>query len=184
MLGNIVLLSIFIKPQRKNIAGASQHYKVTPQVVPTQTQSDCTAWLVACFMLRCSLHNKWQATNHTLVQTPQCYSHTRLLKHSVATLTPKPAMYWCRTKVPKTLPEVNSQGESCMTFICYNQLITIVFICDSFWHSLSVSPRCTQRVQRAWLLLGLAIESPWSALGGPFLSSFAQMGLENSLLAM
>ena len=31
---------------------------------------------------------------------------------------------------------------------------------------------CTQRVQTAWLLLGLATESPWLALGGPFLSSF------------
>ena len=27
------------------------------------------------------------------------------------------------------------------------------------------------------LLLGLAVERPWSALGGPFLSSFAQNGL-------
>ena len=40
---------------------------------------------------------------------------------------------------------------------------------------------CTQRVPTAWLLLGLAIERPWSALVGPFLSSFAQMGLENGL---
>ena len=38
--------------------------------------------------------------------------------------------------------------------------------------------------QVAWLLLGLAVESPWWALGGPFLSSFARMGLENGLLAM
>jgi len=38
--------------------------------------------------------------------------------------------------------------------------------------------------QETWLLLGLAVESPWSALGWPFLSSFARMGLENSLLAM
>ena len=28
--------------------------------------------------------------------------------------------------------------------------------------------------QVTWLLLGLAIESPWSALGRPFLSSFAR----------
>jgi len=35
---------------------------------------------------------------------------------------------------------------------------------------------CTQRVQTAWLLLGLAVQRPWSALGGPFLYSFAQMG--------
>ena len=27
--------------------------------------------------------------------------------------------------------------------------------------------------QVTWLLLGLAVESPWSALGEPFLSSFA-----------
>jgi len=38
--------------------------------------------------------------------------------------------------------------------------------------------------QVTWLLVGIAVESPWSALGGPFLSSFAQMGLENGLLAM
>jgi len=44
---------------------------------------------------------------------------------------------------------------------------------------------CTWRVQKAWLLLGLAVESPWLALGGPFLSSFAQMGSEkNCLLTM
>jgi len=36
----------------------------------------------------------------------------------------------------------------------------------------------------SWLLLGLAVESHWLALGKPFLSSFAQMGLENSLLGM
>jgi len=39
----------------------------------------------------------------------------------------------------------------------------------------------TQRVRTAWLPLGLAIESPWSALGGPTHSSFAKMGLENGL---
>jgi len=32
---------------------------------------------------------------------------------------------------------------------------------------------CTQRVQTAWLLLALAVERPWLALGGPFLSSLA-----------
>jgi len=31
-----------------------------------------------------------------------------------------------------------------------------------------------------WLLLGLAVESPWLALGRPFLSYFARMGLEKS----
>jgi len=40
------------------------------------------------------------------------------------------------------------------------------------------------KVQTAWLLLGLAVESPWSALGGPFLFSFAPTGLGNGLLAM
>jgi len=36
----------------------------------------------------------------------------------------------------------------------------------------------------ARLPLGLAVGSPWSALGGPLISLFfAQMGLENSLLA-
>jgi len=44
------------------------------------------------------------------------------------------------------------------------------------------SQMCTGRLQ--WLLLGLAVESPWAALGGPFLSSYARMGLENGLLAM
>ena len=38
--------------------------------------------------------------------------------------------------------------------------------------------------QRAWLPLGLVIKSPWSALGGPFLSSSPQNGLRNGLLAM
>ena len=38
--------------------------------------------------------------------------------------------------------------------------------------------------QVTWLLLGLAVESPWSNLGGPFLSSCARMGLENGLLAI
>jgi len=38
--------------------------------------------------------------------------------------------------------------------------------------------------QVTWLLLGIAIESPGSALGGPFLSSCARTGLENGLLAM
>ena len=38
--------------------------------------------------------------------------------------------------------------------------------------------------QVTWPPLGLAIESSWSALGGPFLSYFARTGLENGLLAM
>ena len=38
--------------------------------------------------------------------------------------------------------------------------------------------------QVTWLLLGLAVQSPWSSPGGPFLSSCARTGLENSLLAM
>ena len=32
--------------------------------------------------------------------------------------------------------------------------------------------------------MGLAVESLWLALGGPFLSSFPQMSLENGLVAM
>jgi len=43
---------------------------------------------------------------------------------------------------------------------------------------------CTQRVQTAWLPMGLTVETPWSALGRPFLSSFAQIGFENDLLAI
>ena len=39
-------------------------------------------------------------------------------------------------------------------------------------------------MQTAWLLLGLAVEIPWSALGGPFLSFFAQVGSGNALLAI
>ena len=31
--------------------------------------------------------------------------------------------------------------------------------------------------------MAASVESPWSALGEPFLSSFAQMGLENGLQA-
>ena len=38
--------------------------------------------------------------------------------------------------------------------------------------------------QVTWLLLGLAVESPWPSPGGPFLSSYARTGLENGLLAM
>jgi len=38
--------------------------------------------------------------------------------------------------------------------------------------------------EATWLPPGLAVESPWSALGGPALSSSAKMGLENGLLAM
>jgi len=34
------------------------------------------------------------------------------------------------------------------------------------------------------LLVGLAVVSLWLALGGPLLSSFARMGLENNPLAM
>ena len=40
--------------------------------------------------------------------------------------------------------------------------------------------RCTWRVQTAWPCLGSALERSWLALGGPFLSSYARMGLENS----
>jgi len=32
--------------------------------------------------------------------------------------------------------------------------------------------------QVTWLLLGLVIENPWLELGGPFLSTFAQMGFD------
>ena len=38
--------------------------------------------------------------------------------------------------------------------------------------------------QVAWLPLGLAVESPWLALGRPFLSSFVWMHLESDLAAM
>jgi len=41
-----------------------------------------------------------------------------------------------------------------------------------------------KRVPAAWLLLSLAVESPYLALAGPFLSPFVQMGLENGVLAM
>jgi len=44
---------------------------------------------------------------------------------------------------------------------------------------------CTRRVQTAWLSLALhALEIPWLALSGPLLSSYAQMGRENSPLAL
>ena len=39
---------------------------------------------------------------------------------------------------------------------------------------------CIRRLQTAWLSLGSALETPWLALGGPFLSSYAQRGLETS----
>ena len=37
-------------------------------------------------------------------------------------------------------------------------------------------------VQTAWPSLGTALETPWLALGGPLLSSYAWMGWENSPL--
>ena len=43
---------------------------------------------------------------------------------------------------------------------------------------------CTQRVQTALLLLGLAVGRPWLALDGTFLSSFVRIGLEDILLAL
>ena len=36
---------------------------------------------------------------------------------------------------------------------------------------------CIHRVQTAWVLLSLAVESPWLALGGPFLSLLCMNGL-------
>ena len=36
---------------------------------------------------------------------------------------------------------------------------------------------CIQSVQTAWVRLGLAVESPWLALGGPFLSFLCMNGL-------
>jgi len=44
--------------------------------------------------------------------------------------------------------------------------------------------RCTQRVQTAWLCLDSALERPWLALDGPFISSYAWMGLENTSLIL
>ena len=35
-----------------------------------------------------------------------------------------------------------------------------------------------------WQLLGLSVERPWSALGGLFLSSFAQTSLQNTPLSL
>ena len=40
---------------------------------------------------------------------------------------------------------------------------------------------CTRRVQTAWLSPNLALETPWLALGGPLLSSYAQSGWESPL---
>jgi len=35
---------------------------------------------------------------------------------------------------------------------------------------------CTRRVQTAWPSLGSALKTPWLALSGPLLSSYAQTG--------
>ena len=43
---------------------------------------------------------------------------------------------------------------------------------------------CTRRVQTEWPCLGSAVERSWSALGGPFPSILASMGLESSSLAL
>jgi len=42
---------------------------------------------------------------------------------------------------------------------------------------------CTSR-KGGTRALGSAVEGPWTALGGPFLSYFAKMGIQNSILAM
>ena len=42
----------------------------------------------------------------------------------------------------------------------------------------------TWRVQTTWLCLGSALKTPWLALGGPFLSSYAQTDWENSPLTL
>ena len=39
---------------------------------------------------------------------------------------------------------------------------------------------CTPLSDSAWRLLQLAVEKPWSMLGGPFVCSLAQMGVENA----
>ena len=39
--------------------------------------------------------------------------------------------------------------------------------------------RCTTLGDSAWLLWQLAVEKPWSALGGPFFRLLAQTGVEN-----
>ena len=50
------------------------------------------------------------------------------------------------------------------------------------WDHDTISMCCiTCRVKMAQPYLGLSIGSPWLSLGEPFLSSFAQMGLESSV---
>ena len=39
---------------------------------------------------------------------------------------------------------------------------------------------CTALADSAWRLLQLAVEKPWSALGGPFVCFLAQTGVENT----
>ena len=41
---------------------------------------------------------------------------------------------------------------------------------------------CTPLGDSAWRLLQLAVEKPWSMLGGPFVCFLAQAGVENALL--
>jgi len=42
----------------------------------------------------------------------------------------------------------------------------------------------TRRVTCTWWLLWLSVEMPWLALGDPILPLFAQIGLENTALAL
>jgi len=74
-------------------------------------------------------------------------------------------------------------------YVSYNfQLVMSLWQC--LWDFGSVPAKKTGQgevdgfqhwAQVAWLLLGFAVESPLLALGGPFLSCFAQMGLENMM---
>jgi len=43
---------------------------------------------------------------------------------------------------------------------------------------------CNRRVQTAWPSLGSTLKTPWLALSGPLLSSYAWTGWENSPLAL
>jgi len=54
--------------------------------------------------------------------------------------------------------------------------------CDVTWRK--IFWRVGQGVQPAWLSLGSALETPWLVLGRPHLSSYAQMGWENSPLTL
>ena len=65
---------------------------------------------------------------------------------------------------------------------CYQLAQSILMICSVLAEREGQGKvgGCTPLSDSAWRLLQLAVEKPWSMLGGPFVCSFAQTGVENA----